>query len=97
MVWLQAHLSEIESTFVTDNCMSRSSGINQPPTLQSARNIMSESYVPAMLDACTQTPYPGSELLDPNPFVKTPTKAKAKSARETFGPTRYYVEDQVCM
>ena len=66
-------------------------------TLQSGRIIMSESYIPAMLDACTQTPYPGSELLDPNPFVKTPTKAKAKSARETFGPTRYYVEDQVCM
>ena len=66
-------------------------------TLQSGRIIMSESYIPAMLDACTQTPYPGSELLDPNPFVKTPTKAKAKSALETFGPTRYYVEDQVCM
>ena len=66
-------------------------------TLQSGRIIMSESYIPAMLDACTQTPYPGSELLDPNPFVKTPTKSKAKSARETFGPSRYYVEDQVCM
>ena len=50
-----------------------------------------------MVDACTQTPYPGSELLDPNPFVKSPIKAKHTSARTIFGPTRYYVEEQVCM
>ena len=50
-----------------------------------------------MMDACTQTPFPGSELLDPNPFIKSPIKAKHPSARETLGPTRYYVEDQVCM
>ena len=58
---------------------------------------MSEPYVPARMDACTQTPYPGSELLDPNPFVKSPIKAKPASARETFGPTLYSVEEQVCM
>ena len=58
---------------------------------------MSEHYIPAMIDACTQTPFPGSELLDPNPFVKSPIKAKPASARETFGPTLYYVEEQVCM
>ena len=60
---------------------------------------MSEHYVPAMIDACTQTPFPGSELLDPNPFVKSPIKAKPASTRETFGPTLlvYYVEEQVCM
>ena len=58
---------------------------------------MSEHYVPAMIDACTQTPFPGSELLDPNPFVKSPIKAKPASARETLGPARYYVEGQVCM
>ena len=68
-----------------------------PPTLQSARTHMSAHYVPAMMDACTQTPFPGSELLDPNPFVKSPIKAKPASARETFGPTLYYVEEQVCM
>ena len=73
------------------------SGSNRPPTLQSARTIMSEHYVPAMIDACTQTPFPGSELLDPSPFVKSPIKAKPASARETFGPTLYYVEEQVCM
>ena len=50
-----------------------------------------------MMDACTQTPFPGSELLDPNPFIKSPTKAKHPSARETLGPARYYVEEQVCM
>ena len=44
---------------------------------------MSEHYVPAMIDACTQTPFPGSELLDPNPFVKSPIKAKPASARES--------------
>ena len=56
---------------------------------------MSEHYVPAMIDACTQTPFPGSELLDPSPFVKSPIKAKPASARESVGPTISYVEDQV--
>ena len=50
-----------------------------------------------MIDACTQTPFPGSELLDPNPFIKSPSKAKHPSDRETLGPARYYVEDKVCM
>ena len=58
---------------------------------------MSAQYVPAMMDACTQTPFPGSELLDPNPFVKSPIKAPPASARETVGPPLYYVEEQVCM
>ena len=75
----------------------RTSGSNRPPTLQSARTSMSEHYIPAMIDACTQTPFPGSELLDPNPFVKSPSKAKPASARETFGPTLHYVEEAVCM
>ena len=26
--------------------------------------------VPATMDQCTQTPFPGSELLDPNPFSR---------------------------
>ena len=26
------------------------------------------------MDQCTQTPFPGSELLDPNPFVPSPVK-----------------------
>ena len=38
-----------------------------------------DSYVvatKATMDQCTQTPYPGSELLDPNPFVTSPIKPK---------------------
>ena len=30
----------------------------------------------ATMDQCTQTPYPGSELFDPNPFVTSPIKPK---------------------
>ena len=38
-----------------------------------------DSYVVATkvtMDQCTQTPFPGSELLDPNPFVPSPIKPK---------------------
>ena len=30
----------------------------------------------ASMDQCTQTPFPGSELLDPDPFVRSPIKPK---------------------
>ena len=33
-------------------------------------------YAGAAMDKCTQTPFPGSELLDPNPFVPSPIKPK---------------------
>ena len=33
-------------------------------------------YSRASMDQCTQTPFPGSELLDPNPFVPSPIKPK---------------------
>ena len=33
--------------------------------------------VGANMDQCTQTPFPGDELLDPNPFVRSPIKPKA--------------------
>ena len=39
-----------------------------------------DSYVvatKATMDQCTQTPSPGSERLDPNPFVRSPIKPKA--------------------
>ena len=32
--------------------------------------------VGAAMDQCTQTSFPGSELLDPNPFVPSPIKPK---------------------
>ena len=32
--------------------------------------------VGATMDQCTQTPFPGSELLDSNPFVPSPIKPK---------------------
>ena len=35
-----------------------------------------DRYVPATMDQCTQTPFPGSELLDRNPFVPSPVKPK---------------------
>ena len=38
-----------------------------------------DSYVvatKATMDQCTQTPFPGSELLDRNPFVPSPVKPK---------------------
>ena len=44
-----------------------------------ARVALMDSYVVATkvtMDQCTQTPYPGSELLDPNPFVTSPIKPK---------------------
>ena len=41
------------------------------------------SIHPAMTDACTQTPFPGSEeTLDRNMFVRSPPKACGKRARE---------------
>ena len=33
-------------------------------------------FTVATMDQCTQTPFPGSELLDPNPFVPSPVKPK---------------------
>ena len=32
--------------------------------------------VRATMDQCTQTPFPGSDLLAPNPFVTSPIKPK---------------------
>ena len=37
---------------------------------------MDRFYTRATMDQCTQTPFPGSELLDPNPFVPSPLKPK---------------------
>ena len=38
-----------------------------------------------MIDACTQTPFPGSEeTLDSNPFVRSPTKTSCKRARDEY-------------
>ena len=38
-----------------------------------------------MIDACTQTPFPGSEeTLDSNPFVRYPTKTSCKRARDEY-------------
>ena len=34
-------------------------------------------FTGATMDQCTQTPFPGSELLDSNPFVRSPIKPKA--------------------
>ena len=36
-----------------------------------------DRYARATMDQCTQTPFPGSELLDANPFVPSPIKPKA--------------------
>ena len=44
-----------------------------------------QSVSPAMIDACTQTPFPGSEeTLDSNPFVRYPTKTSCKRARDEY-------------
>ena len=43
-----------------------------------ARTLMAESAGPGLIHACTQTAFPGSELLDPNPFVPSPIKEKAR-------------------
>ena len=38
--------------------------------------LMDRLYARATTDQCTQTPFPGSDLLDPNPFVPSPIKRK---------------------
>ena len=47
----------------------------------------------ATMDQCTQTPFPGSELLDPNPFVLSPTKPKDSPG---FGDKQSRPSDAVC-
>ena len=46
------------------------------------------------MDQCTQTPFPGSELLDPNPFVPSPIKPKATPG---VGDKRALPIDAVCI
>ena len=50
--------------------------------------------VPATMDQCTQTPFPGSELIDPNPFVPSPIKPKVKPG---VGDKRALPIDAVCI
>ena len=50
-------------------------------------------YTGAAMDQCTQTPYPGSELLDPNPFVRSPIKPKDAPV---VGDKRALSADAVC-
>ena len=40
------------------------------------RVALMDRYARATMTQCTQTPFPGSELLDPNPFVPSPIKPK---------------------
>ena len=47
----------------------------------------------ASMDQCTQTPFPGSELLDPNPFVPSPIKPKDTPG---VGDKRALPLDAVC-
>ena len=46
------------------------------------------------MDQCTQTPFPGSELIDPNPFVPSPIKPKVKPG---VGDKRALPIDAVCI
>ena len=46
------------------------------------------------MDQCTQTPFPGSELIDPNPFVPSPIKPKATPG---VGDKRALPIDAVCI
>ena len=57
------------------------------------RVALMDIYVPAAMDQCTQTPFPGSELLDPNPFVTSPIKPKATPG---VGDKRALPIDAVC-
>ena len=50
--------------------------------------------VPATMNQCTQTPFPGSELIDPNPFVPSPIKPKVKPG---VGDKRALPIDAVCI
>ena len=50
--------------------------------------------VPATMTQCTQTPFPGSELIDPNPFVPSPIKPKVKPG---VGDKRALHIDAVCI
>ncbi len=50
-------------------------------------------YVRAMMDQCTQTPFPGSEQLDPNPFVRSPIKP---NVTPVVGDKRGHPLDEVC-
>ena len=50
-------------------------------------------YSRASMDQCTQTPFPGSELLDHNPFVRSPTKPKDTPG---VGGKRSLPSDTVC-
>ena len=49
--------------------------------------------VGATMDQCTQTPFPGSELLAPNPFVRSPIKPKATPG---VGDKRAIPSNAVC-
>ena len=58
-------------------------GTRSHPCMQGAGNrharvaLMSHTlHSSAAMDQCTQTPFPGSELLDPDPFVRSPIKPK---------------------
>ena len=57
------------------------------------RVALMERYARATMTQCTQTPFPGSELLDPNPFVPSPIKPKDTPG---VGDKRALPFDAVC-